>query len=106
LVDENTKVFMPVKGLSEGKLYGKKEVEEKFGIKPSQIVEYKALVGDQSDNYPGVPGVGPKSAARLISSYETIEGIYGNIDEVKGESLKRLFWQTGNQRSYPGNWHK
>lgn len=89
LVSDKVKVYMPVKGLSESKLYGEKEVEEKFGIKPSQIVDYKALVGDQSDNYPGVPGVGPKTAANLLSCFQTLEQIYQQINRVENEGLRK-----------------
>ena len=91
LVDKNTKIYMPVKGISEAKLFGEKEVEEKYGIKPFQIVDYKAIVGDQSDNYPGVPGVGPKTAAGLLTRYGTLEEIYKNIDAIESESLKKKF---------------
>jgi len=69
LVEEKTKVYMPVKGLSESMLYGEEQVEKKFGVKASQIIDYKALVGDQSDNYPGVPGIGPKSASSLLCKF-------------------------------------
>lgn len=88
LVSDRVKVYMPVKGLSESKLFGEKEVEEKFGIKPSQIVDYKALVGDQSDNYPGVGGIGPKTASHLLSHYQTLERLYQKIDEVENENVK------------------
>lgn len=83
LVDENIKVYMPVKGLSQAKLYGEKEVEEKFGIKPGQMVEFKALVGDPSDNYPGVRGVGPKTAKELLLCFKTLEQIYKNLNKIK-----------------------
>lgn len=89
LVDRNIKVYMPVKGISESKLFGEKEVEEKYGIKPSQIVDYKAIVGDQSDNYPGVPGIGPKTAAELITRFGTLEQLYENIESIESDSLKK-----------------
>jgi DNA polymerase I len=97
LVDENTKVYLPVKGLSESKMYGEKEVKEKYGIKPSQIVDYKALVGDPSDNYPGVPGIGPKSAARLVIEFGTLEDIYSKINFVRNEKVRKLL--LDNQES-------
>jgi DNA polymerase I len=90
LVDEHTKIYMPVKGLSESKMYGEHEVEEKYGIKPEKVVDYKALVGDPSDNYPGIPGIGPKSAVKLINEYGSLDGIYSNIDLIKNEKLKKL----------------
>jgi len=89
LVDAHTKVYMPVKGLSESKLYGEREVEEKFGIKASQMVDYKALVGDPSDNYPGVAGIGPKTAASLLSQFKTLEQLYQKLDRVDNEGLRK-----------------
>ncbi len=88
LVTDRVKVYMPVKGLSESKLFGEKEVEEKFGIKSSQMVDYKALVGDQSDNYPGVGGIGPKTASGLLSHFRTLERLYQNIDKVENENTR------------------
>jgi len=87
LVDDVTKVYMPVKGISESKMYGEKEVEEKFGIKPSQFIDYKSLVGDASDNYPGVAGVGPKTAADLIKQFGTLEEIYAHLDKIENKKL-------------------
>lgn len=89
LVDDKTKIYMPVKGLSESKLYGKDEVEEKYGIKPSQVVDYKALVGDASDNYPGVAGIGPKTASSLLQRFQTLEQIYKKIQEIDSEKVKK-----------------
>ena len=88
LVNDRVKVYMPVKGLSVSKLFGEKEVEEKFGIKSSQMVDYKALVGDQSDNYPGVGGIGPKTASGLLSRFKTLEKLYRKIDEVENENTR------------------
>jgi DNA polymerase I len=88
LVDDGKiMVYMPVKGLSEAKLYESKEVIERLGVKPEQIPDYKALAGDSSDNYPGVPGVGPKTAADLLEKYTTVEGIYRSLEEGKGSEL-------------------
>lgn len=73
--DEKVFVFMPTKGLSEGKLYGEKEVVERMGVLPNKIPEFKALAGDPSDNYPGVPGIGPKTAAKLLKEYTSLKRI-------------------------------
>lgn len=83
--DEKVLVFMPTKGLSEGKLYGEKEVVERMGVKPSQIADYKALAGDPSDNYPGVAGIGPKTAAALILQFGNLEQLYKGIEEHEAE---------------------
>lgn len=94
LVDEQTKVYMPVKGLSQSKMYGEKEVVEKFGIKSAQIVDYKALVGDSSDNYPGVPGIGPKSASALLQEFGTLEKLFESIDQVKSMTVQEKLRQN------------
>ncbi|MFA6228410.1 MAG: DNA polymerase I [Patescibacteria group bacterium] len=81
LVDYNTKVFSPHKGLSETILYGEAEVKEKFGgLMPGQLIDYKGLRGDTSDNIPGVRGIGEKGAIDLLNNFKTIEGIYEHID--------------------------
>lgn len=76
--DEKVLVSMPVKGLSETKIFGEKEVMERMGVSPKQIPDYKALAGDSSDNYPGIPGVGPKTAVALLSKYKTIDNVLKN----------------------------
>ncbi len=90
LVDDRVKVYMPVKGLTTAKLYGADEVHERMGVPPSQIVDYKALVGDPSDNYPGVSGIGPKSAGELLAKYKTLEGIYANLREIPEKLATKL----------------
>ena len=90
LVDENTKLYMPVKGLSLSKLYGEKEVKEKFGIESKQMVDYKALIGDPSDNYAGVRGVGPKTAAKLLKEFGTLDNIYQALGVKLDEKLATL----------------
>jgi len=67
---------------------GVREVEEKFGIPPEKIVDYLALLGDSSDNIPGVPGVGAKTAASLLTEFGSIDGIYSNLDAVKREKIR------------------
>jgi len=76
LVNERTSLYMPTRGLSEGQMVGVEEVKERMGIPPEQITDYKGLVGDSSDNYPGVPGVGPKTAVELLKKFQGIEEIY------------------------------
>ena len=83
LVTDHVKVYMPVKGLSEAKLYGEEDVIEKFGLPPMQIPDYKGLVGDPSDNYPGVNGIGPKTAITLLNKFKTVEGLYAAMDKKK-----------------------
>jgi DNA polymerase-1 len=71
------------------KVYGQPEVVEKFGVPPSQVRDVLALMGDTSDNIPGVPSVGPKTAAELISTHGSIDGIYAAIDTIKRPKLKQ-----------------
>lgn len=89
LVDEKHRVylFMPMKGLSDSKKFGVAETIERIGIPPEQIIDYKALVGDPSDNYKGVPGIGPKTAVDLLEKYKTLDNIYKNIEDLP-ERLK------------------
>jgi DNA polymerase-1 len=70
------------------KVYGPREVEEKWGVKPSRLHDLLALVGDTSDNIPGVPGVGPKTAADLLKAYDTLEGVYANLGSLTKAKLK------------------
>lgn len=90
LVTDKVKVYLPIRGLSEAKLMGEKDVVEKMGVKPSQVDDYKALVGDPSDNYPGVRGIGPKTAVKLLKEFETVEGIYKNLDKIPETAAKKL----------------
>lgn len=86
LLDDHIQVLMPTK---EGlKTYGRDEVFEKLGVWPEQVIDYKGLCGDASDNIPGVKGIGPKSAVTLLSQYKTIEGIYEHINDLKAGSQK------------------
>ncbi len=80
LVNDRVMLYMPQKGLSDGKIIDADGVREKLGVDPDQVIEYKALVGDSSDNYPGVVGIGPKTAIILLEKYKTFENIYKKLD--------------------------
>lgn len=88
LVDENVTVDVTKKGVSEVESYTPETLIEKMELKPEQIVDLKALMGDSSDNIPGVPGVGIKTATKLLKQYETLESVYEHIDEISGKKLK------------------
>ena len=90
LVGANVKVYMPIVGLAAAKLMGEGEVVEKMGVVPSQIVDYKALVGDASDNYFGVVGVGPKTAITLLNSYQSFPNIYAHLDKISPKVREKL----------------
>lgn len=81
--DEKVLVFMPTKGLSEGKIYSEKDVVVRLGVTPKLIPEYKALAGDPSDNYPGVPGIGPKTAVLILNTFGSIDALYKAVDAGK-----------------------
>ncbi|MCJ7805777.1 hypothetical protein MUP46_04015 [Patescibacteria group bacterium] len=90
LVNKKIKVYMPISGMSEGKLMGKDEVVEKMGVVPELIPDYKALVGDPSDNYPGVPGIGPKTAINLLNKFGSVTGVYKNLKKIPPKLSEKL----------------
>lgn len=90
LVSDHVKLYMPIVGLASAKLFGKNEVIEKMGVPPEQISDFKALVGDPSDNYPGVAGIGPKTAISLLSKYNNLENIYKNLESFPKAVSKKL----------------
>ncbi|MFC1624912.1 5'-3' exonuclease H3TH domain-containing protein [Patescibacteria group bacterium] len=90
LVDNKVKVFMPIAGLSNGKLYGEEETLERIGVIPDLIPDFKALVGDPSDNYFGVTGVGPKTAIKLLDEYKNVDGVYKNIKKINPKLAEKL----------------
>ncbi|MEA4865698.1 MAG: DNA polymerase I [Sphaerochaeta sp.] len=91
LVDEHTFALRPAKKNEKFyRLMGCAEVEEEYGIKPSQVVDYLSLLGDSSDNVPGVKGIGEKGAAKLLQQFESLEGIYANLKLIAPGLQKKL----------------
>ncbi len=90
LIDEHTTVFMTKKGISEIDHYDIAAIKERYDVAPKQLIEIKGLMGDSSDNIPGVPGVGEKTAVKLIATYGTIDNLYAHLDELKGKLVERL----------------
>lgn len=90
LVDNNTIVYLNKKGLSNIKIIDENAILEEFKLTPGQMVFVKALQGDTSDNIPGVRGVGEKTALSLIQKYKNLDGVYFNINEIKGTLKDRL----------------
>jgi len=88
LVSPDTRVLMTKKGISEVEIYDPQKVKEKWEVEPRQMVDIKALMGDTSDNIPGVPGIGPKTAIKLIKQFQDIDTLYGNIEAVENKKLK------------------
>ncbi|MDD2283448.1 MAG: DNA polymerase I, partial [Eubacteriales bacterium] len=90
VVGESTHVIMTQKGISQTAVFDEAGVEAKYNVSPPQIVDIKGLMGDSSDNIPGVPGIGAKTASKLISQYGTVAGVYENIDQLKGKMRENL----------------
>ena len=85
LVDDYTTVYSMARGAQQAVLYDAFKVQERYGLPASDFVDFKALKGDASDNIPGVPGIGEKTASKLIQDYESLEKIYENIEKIKGK---------------------
>lgn len=90
VVDDNTRVILTQKGISQTKVYDPQAVAERYSVSPPQIVDIKGLMGDSSDNIPGVPGIGEKTAIKLISQYGSVAGVYENIESLKGKQRENL----------------
>lgn len=88
LVNDHIKVLTTRKGITDTVLYGEKEVEERYGLKPGQLIDFKALKGDASDNIPGVPKVGEKTAEELLKEFGTLENVFKNIEKIKKPALR------------------
>ena len=90
LVDTNVLVVSPKVGISSVMLYQAADVVEKMGVRPDQIPDLKGLMGDPSDNYYGAKGIGPKTANKLLTEYNTIENLFLNIAKIHNEKLRNV----------------
>ena len=90
LVNDRILVNLAGAKMSEARDFGSKEVKESFGVNPNQVVDFKALVGDKSDNIPGVAGVGEKTAIGLLEQYQTLDNLYAHLDELKPRQRELL----------------
>lgn len=97
LATETVTVAITKKGITDVDDYTPKTVQEKYGLTPDQIIDMKGLMGDSSDNIPGVPGVGEKTAIKLLKQFGTIEQLYENLDEVSGKKLKEKLSEHKDQ---------
>jgi DNA polymerase I len=96
LVNDKVSLFVPIHGLSETKLFGPTEVKEKLGVNPDQVIDLKALMGDMSDSYPGVAGVGPVAAIDLLKNYQNLDNIYHHLDDIKTPLRDKLIKDKDN----------
>ncbi len=99
LVDEYTTVQLPGRHSGEVETYDVEAVRQRFGFDPIRIVDFKALIGDKSDNIPGVAGIGEKTATELIQTYGTLDNIYAHLDEI-GNKRARAALKTGRDMAY------
>ena len=88
LATERSQVLITKKGISEMEGYDKARIVQDYGIDPKQFIDVKGLMGDKSDNIPGVPGIGEKTALKLVKEFGDMEGVYENIDSLSGKKLK------------------
>lgn len=98
LVNENVTVCFTKRGVSETERLTAENFQEKLGLSPAQIIEEKALMGDSSDNIPGVKGIGPKFALELLQAYGTIDGVYENLDKLSPSYRQKL--ENGRESAY------
>lgn len=96
LVTKKVHLLMPLRGLSETKLFKPEDVYEKLNVKPKQVIDLKALMGDMSDCYPGVAGIGPKAATNLLSQYQSLNNIYSHLEEIKPSVKEKLAKEKDN----------
>lgn len=90
LVNPRVKILMPQGSLAKSVLFDEDMVLEKYGVHPRQFIDYKALIGDQSDGYPGVTGIGPKTAAKLLQKFETFDNLYKSLPLVPDKIALKL----------------
>ncbi len=98
LVDEQTEVHFTKRGITDTEIYTLENFNEKTGLNPHQIIDLKALMGDSSDNIPGIAGVGEKTALTLLQTYGDIDGVYSHIEEIKGKLKEKI--ENGKQTCY------
>ena len=98
LIDENITVLFTKKGISELSVMDEQTLKSELGLTPSQVIDYKALAGDSSDNIPGVAGIGDKTAVALIQKYGSVDEIYAHIEQVDNRSKNKLI--SGKQSCY------
>ena len=88
LATDMTKVIITKKGMTRFDIYDRQTIIEKYGFTPSEFIDFKGLMGDKSDNIPGIPGVGEKTARKLILKYGCVENLIEHLDELPGGKVK------------------
>ena len=90
LIREGVSIMQPQKGITESLIINEEKMKEVYGLNPIQIIDYKALAGDTSDNIPGVMGIGDKTAVNLLQEYGTLDGVYDNLDKIRTSTRSKL----------------
>jgi DNA polymerase-1 len=96
LASEKTKVLITKKGISEFEIYDRQAMIDKYGFPPEHFVDYKGLMGDSSDNIPGLPGVGEKTAGKLIQEYGTVENLIARSSEIKQDRIRNIIEENAH----------
>jgi DNA polymerase I len=103
IVSDRVRLMTTRSGVENTILYDPAKIDERYGLVPGQMVDYKALKGDTTDNIPGVPGVGEKTAARLIAEYGSLDSVYARLEDVKPEKLREKLREHRDQ-VFEGQW--
>lgn len=90
LASDNTTVLITKKGIAEVEEYDRKGVIERYNLTPEQFIDLKGLMGDKSDNIPGIPGIGEKTGIKLLLEYDSVQGVIDNVDKLKGAQKKKV----------------
>lgn len=96
LATDTTKILITKKGITDIAEYDRDKIIDEYGITPKRLIDLKGLMGDKSDNIPGIPGVGEKTGLKLLKKYDTMEKIYENLDGVSGKKLKEKLIENKN----------
>lgn len=97
LASDNIKVVITKKGMTEKEIYDRARMIADFGVTPTEFIDVKGLMGDSSDNIPGVPGIGEKTAYKLIAEYKSIENVLNNIDNISGNKVRQSLMENSEQ---------
>ena len=97
LVTESVDALVPRRGITDTFVYGPDQVRQRYGFEPPQLIDFKALRGDTSDNIPGVPGVGDKTAAKLVQDYGTVEALLEKVDQLPEGRLKKSLQENADR---------
>ena len=100
LASKNIKVIITKKGITEKEIYDEQRMIDDYGVTPTQFIDVKGLMGDSSDNIPGVPGIGEKTAYKLIQEYGSIEEVLNHIDDIKGKKVKENLMEYREQAMF------